>query len=144
MEQNVREKAELQRELDLVTEEKENLKGLLEEQRQEAFRLKVGRTLSPSPRQDLGINSDGLLLQEEFQGKDKENVKLMKEIGDMKEQNDKLQSTVVQQQKESEHFKVCVCRGSFSFRRCSVRATGHKSRVWSEEQVLLAISHSSQ
>lgn len=46
MEQNVREKAELQKELDLITEEKETLKRLLEKQRQEAASLKVRKALS--------------------------------------------------------------------------------------------------
>lgn len=32
----------------------------------------------------------------------------MEEIGKVKEQNEKLQSTVEQQRKETEHFKVCV------------------------------------
>lgn len=49
VEQNVREKAELQRELDVVTEEKETLRGLLEKQRQEAVSLEVGRALAPRP-----------------------------------------------------------------------------------------------
>lgn len=45
VEQNVREKAELQRELDLIADEKEALKRLLEKQRQEAVSLKVPNSL---------------------------------------------------------------------------------------------------
>lgn len=52
VEQNVREKAELQRELDLMTDEKETLKRLLEKQRQETLSLKVHDALSP-PRHTL-------------------------------------------------------------------------------------------
>lgn len=46
-------------------------------------------------------------MQDEFEDKDKENVKLMKDIGEVKDQNEKLQSSVEQQQKETERLKVC-------------------------------------
>lgn len=46
-------------------------------------------------------------MQDECKEKDKENFKLMKEMGEVKEQNEKLQSTVEQQKKETEHLKVC-------------------------------------
>lgn len=118
MEQNVREKTELQRELDLLTEERETIKGLLEKQRQEAVSLKVREAFRPrrhtlpsmcsaEQRQDCGFNSDCLLVQDECEEKGKENIKLMKEMGEMKEQNEKLQSTVEQQKKETERLKVC-------------------------------------
>lgn len=87
VEQSVREKAELQRELDLIVEEKETLKRLLEKQRQEAVSMK-----------------------DEFEDKDKENVKLMKDIGEVKDQNEKLQSSVEQQQKETEHLKEMLAQ----------------------------------
>lgn len=45
MELSVREKAELQRELDLIMEEKQTLKRLLEKQRQEAASMRVREAL---------------------------------------------------------------------------------------------------
>lgn len=59
MDQNVREKAELQRELDLLTQEKETLEGLLEKQRQEAVSLKVGKALEPRRRAHRGTKTWG-------------------------------------------------------------------------------------
>lgn len=45
-------------------------------------------------------------MQDDCKEKDKENIKLMKEMGEMMEQNEKMQSTVEQQKKEMEHLKV--------------------------------------
>lgn len=48
-----------------------------------------------------------LLLQDKFEEKEKENIKLMEEIDQAKKQSENLQSTIEQQQKETEHLKVC-------------------------------------
>lgn len=50
MEQSVREKDELQQELQLMTEEKEALRSQLEKQQREAATMKVRRVASSSQR----------------------------------------------------------------------------------------------
>lgn len=59
MEQSVQEKAELQREFDLIMEEKEALKRLLEKQRQEAVSMKVREALSAQRRALFSMCSSG-------------------------------------------------------------------------------------
>lgn len=48
-----------------------------------------------------------LLLQDKFKEKEKENIKLTEDMDQVKKQSENLQSTVEQQQKETEHLKVC-------------------------------------
>lgn len=48
-----------------------------------------------------------LLLQDKFKEKEKENIKLTEEMDQVKKQSENLQSTVEQQQKETERLKVC-------------------------------------
>lgn len=47
-----------------------------------------------------------LLLQDKFEEKEKENIKLTEEIDQVKKQSKNLQSTIEQQQKETDHLKV--------------------------------------
>ncbi|XP_037610659.1 calcium-binding and coiled-coil domain-containing protein 2 isoform X3 [Sebastes umbrosus] len=82
VEQSVREKAELQKELDQIREENESLKNDLQKEQQEAASLK-------------GQNEE----------KEKEMSQLVKEMDQMKEQNENLKSILQQQVKETENLK---------------------------------------
>lgn len=82
VEQSVREKAELQRELDQIREQNETLKNDLQDKQQEAASLK-------------GQNEQ----------QEKEMSQLVKEMDQIKEQNENLKSTLQQQQKETDSLK---------------------------------------
>ncbi|XP_042369872.1 tax1-binding protein 1 homolog B-like, partial [Plectropomus leopardus] len=82
VEQSVREKAELQKELNQMKEENETLKNDLQKNQQEAASLK-------------GQNEQ----------KEKEMSQLVKEMDQIKEQNENLKSTLQQQQKETDNLK---------------------------------------
>ncbi|KAE8283909.1 Tax1-binding protein 1-like protein [Larimichthys crocea] len=84
VEQSVREKAELQKELNQFMEENETLKKALENQQQEAASLK-------------GQNEQ----------KEKENCQLLRELDQFKQQNEKLQHNLQQQLIETDRIKVC-------------------------------------
>ncbi|XP_041818524.1 calcium-binding and coiled-coil domain-containing protein 2 isoform X2 [Chelmon rostratus] len=83
VEQSVREKAELQKELDQIMEENETLKRALEKERQDAAGLKNEQ-------------------------KEKENRQLVKELDQIKEQNDKLRGALQQQRKELDRLQTDV------------------------------------
>ncbi|KAF3704111.1 Tax1-binding protein 1 -like protein B [Channa argus] len=83
VEQSVREKAELQKELDQTREENETLKRVLHKEQQEATSLKG-----------------------QYEQKEKEKAQLVKELDQTKEQNGDLQSIIEQQLKEIEHLKM--------------------------------------
>lgn len=55
VERSVQEKAELQRELDLIMAEKETLKSLLQKQQQEGISLKVCKANSAQSRSHLEL-----------------------------------------------------------------------------------------
>lgn len=82
VEQSVREKTELQKELDQIKEENETLKRALQTERQEAASLK-------------GQNEENK----------KEMSQLLKEMDQIKEQNENLQSNLQQQLKETDRLK---------------------------------------
>ncbi|XP_070783013.1 calcium-binding and coiled-coil domain-containing protein 2 [Enoplosus armatus] len=82
VEQSVREKTELLKELDVIREENETLKRTLEMQQQEDASLK-------------GRNDQ----------KEKEMSQLVKEMDQIKEQNENLKSNLQQQLKETDHLK---------------------------------------
>ncbi|CAJ1079960.1 calcium-binding and coiled-coil domain-containing protein 2 isoform X2 [Xyrichtys novacula] len=82
VDQSVREKAELQRELDQIMAEKETFKNALQQEQQDAAKLK-----------------------EENEEKEKENSRLVRELDQVKEQNENLNSILQQQQKETEQLK---------------------------------------
>lgn len=82
VEQSVRERAELQKDLDQIREENETLKTDLQEKQQEAASLKG-----------------------QIEQKEKEMSQLSKEMDQIKEQNEDLKSTLQQQQKESDNLK---------------------------------------
>ncbi|XP_044035998.1 calcium-binding and coiled-coil domain-containing protein 2 isoform X2 [Siniperca chuatsi] len=83
VEQSVRERTELQKELDQIREEKENLKRALQMEQQEAASLK-------------GQNEQ----------KEKEMSQLVKELDQIKEQNENLKSNLQQQLKETDQLKT--------------------------------------
>ncbi|XP_034563614.1 calcium-binding and coiled-coil domain-containing protein 2 isoform X2 [Notolabrus celidotus] len=82
VDQSVREKAELQRELDQTMAENKTLKNALQQEQQDAANLK-----------------------EQNEEKEKEKDRLVRELDHMKEQNENLNSVVQQQQKETEQLK---------------------------------------
>ncbi|XP_035525134.1 calcium-binding and coiled-coil domain-containing protein 2 [Morone saxatilis] len=82
VEQSVREKAELQKELTQIMEENETLKRALQKEQQDAASLK-----------------------DENEQKEKEKSQLLKELGQIKEQNENLKSTLQERQKETDHLK---------------------------------------
>nr|CBN81715.1 Tax1-binding protein 1 homolog B [Dicentrarchus labrax] len=82
VEQSVREKAELQKELTLIMEENETLKRALQKEQQDAVSFK-----------------------DENEQKEKEKSQLLKELDQIKEQNENLKSTLQERQKETDHLK---------------------------------------
>ncbi|XP_070708106.1 calcium-binding and coiled-coil domain-containing protein 2 isoform X2 [Pempheris klunzingeri] len=82
VELSVREKAELQKQLNQIMEEKETLKQVLQQEQQEAAGLK-----------------------EQNEQKEREIFKLVKELGQTKEQSENLKSALEQQLKEKDHLK---------------------------------------
>ncbi|XP_008275988.1 calcium-binding and coiled-coil domain-containing protein 2 [Stegastes partitus] len=82
VEQSVREKAELQKELDLIKAQHETLKSALQKEQQEATNLK-----------------------EQNDQREKEKADLLKELDQIKEQNINLRSTLELQQEENKHLK---------------------------------------
>lgn len=82
VDQSVREKAELQRELNQIMEEKETLKSALQKEQQEAVSMKA-----------------------QNEEKEKEKLQLIKELDQIKQQNESLKSAAEQQQRETDRLK---------------------------------------
>ncbi|KAI3365475.1 hypothetical protein L3Q82_010552 [Scortum barcoo] len=99
VEQSVREKTELQTELEHIRVENETLKSALQMERKEAAILKV-RLSHLSQR--LRDNGHHLLISEHNEQKEKEKTELIKEMDQIKEQNE---NNIQQLQREMERLK---------------------------------------
>lgn len=116
LEQNTREKDEMQKELNHLMEENETLKSALEREGQECASLKVRsrdstRTLSTAhrdrkPLPELWYQRVSPQQMQKEQN-EREKAQLVEELGQTKQENESLKSSLEQRLKELEHLQVC-------------------------------------
>lgn len=111
MEQSVREKTELQKELDLIKEECSTLKLGLQRQQQDLVCVKVCSSRRGQQNGSIGIELCYVVLccrfaQVQNEQQKKENAELVGELEQAKAQNGALKSTLQRKEQEIEKLKV--------------------------------------